>query len=348
MIDKVLWILCLFALTIVSCSKKSESTDSRYSISTGDSVYNVTATDNVATRYNVNVITNIKYGSNTDWLGSSVVLTLDLYSPKNASILNKYPLVVMAHGGTFVGGSKENLADACGALAAEGMIVASINYRLGWYALATRHCKGDTASLNEAVYRAMQDLNASLRFLTANANKYYINTNWIFTGGASAGAITALNGAYLTDEYARVRFKKAYNKLGSLFTADNNLNNTYTIKGISSMWGGIFDSNLVNPANALPTICYHGSADTIVPAYIGTYLQCPNYQTLYGSIYIYNQLTRWGVPAVAHIYQGEGHAPPEYADNPDFIASTTYCFFNALRNKPTESGIYKQMDSNCK
>ena len=347
MTDKLLFVLYLYALTIVSCSRKADISAARTTNNT-TTVHNITAIDNVSTIYNVNVVKNVKYGYNTNWLDSGEALTLDVYSPLDASLANKYPLVVMAHGGTFVGGAKEDLADVCAALAAKGMIAASINYRLGWNGRGARRCKGDTASLNEAVYRAMQDLNAALRFLTANANTYFVNTNWIFTGGASAGAITALNGAYLTDAYAKVRFKQAYSKLGSLFTADNNLTNTYHIKGICSMWGGIFDPAIITEANALPSIFYHGSDDTIIPAKTGNYLQCPNYQTLYGSIYIYNKLTRMGVPAVAHIYQGEGHAPPEYADNPDFIASTTYCFFDALRSGKPESGMYKQMESNCK
>ena len=330
MIDKFLLILCLFALTIGSCSKKTS--------------IRARQTD----MYNVNITTNIEYGRNTTWLGGSEALMLDVYSPKTASAQNKFPLVVLVHGGSFVTGAKESLADICGALAEKGMIVASINYRLGWDARGTADCEGDTASLNNAAYRAMQDLNASLRFLTANAEKYFIDKDWIFTGGASAGAVTALNSAYLTDAYASVRFSKPYKKLGSLLTADNSLTNTYQIKGICSMWGGVFDPDLITASNAIPTIFYHGSADEVIPVNVGTYLQCSNYQTLYGSAYMYNQLTSLGVPAVAHIYEGEGHGPLEYAGNADFIAATTYCFFEGLRNKIPETGLYKQMESNCK
>lgn len=267
-------------------------------------------------------------------------LNLDIYTPAAATPNNKLPLMVMVHGGSFLTGDKNALASLCYDLAEKGMIVANINYRLGWK-------QDDTLSLNEAAYRAIQDLNASLRYLTAHANDYYIDTSRIFTGGASAGAVAALNSAYLTDSYAKMRFRQEYSELGSLYSADNNFTNTYTIKGICSMWGGIFDANIITAANALPTIFYHGSADTVIPANKGTYLQCPNYQTLYGSIYLYNKLTRLGVPAVAHIYQGEGHAPPEYADNPAFIAATTYCFLQSLRSNTPEVGRYRQMEDNC-
>lgn len=330
MMNRFFFILCLLVLTMVSCSKK---TGIRARQPDG---------------YNVNIATDIQYGRNTTWLSGSQALMLDIYSPKDASAQSRYPLLVLMHGGSFLTGNKESLADICGAFAQKGMIVASIDYRLGWDARGTADCEGDTASLNNAAYRAMQDLNASLRFLTANADRYFIDKEWIFTGGASAGAVAALNSAYLTDAYASVRFSKAYNKLGSLYTADNNLTNTYQIKGICSMWGGIFDPALITASNAIPTIFYHGSADDVIPVNVGTYLQCPNYQTLYGSEYMYNRLNGFDVPAVAHIYEGEGHGPLEYASDADFIAATTYCFFEGLRNKIPQSGLYKQMESNCK
>jgi len=329
MTSKIIWILCLFALTVVSCSKKA-------GIRGGDAVYNV------------NIASNIEYGHNTTWSSGSEALTMDVYFPKNASAQNKYPLLVMVHGGSFLTGAKESVAALCGALAEKGMIVASINYRLGWDARGTADCEGDTASLNEAAYRAMQDLNASLRFLTANADKYFIDTDWVFTGGASAGAVAALNSAYMTDAYASTRFSKPFNKLGSLNTADNNLANMYHIRGICSMWGGIFDPNLINTSNAIPAIMFHGSEDPIIPVNEGTYLRCPDYQTLYGSQYIYNKLTSLGVPAIAHIYDGGGHGPSEYIDNAAFVASATYCFFESLRSKIPETGLYKQMESNCR
>src|SRR5690349_16142138 len=253
MIGKFLLIFCLFALTVVSCSKKTGIRARQTAM------------------YNVKVTTDVEYGRNTAWLGGSEALMLDIYSPKTASAQNKYPLVVLVHGGSFLNGTKESLADLCGALAEKGMVVASIDYRLGWDARGTADCEGDTASLNDAAYRAMQDLNASLRFLTANADKYFIDKDWIFTGGASAGAVAALNSAYLADVYASARFSKAYKKLGSLFTADNNLTNTYHIQGICSMWGGIFDPALITTANAIPTIFYHGSADEVIPVNVGNY-----------------------------------------------------------------------------
>ena len=329
MTKKIVWILSMFALTAISCNKR-------------------TGVSSINAMYDVNIITNVEYGRNTTWQGNSEVLTMDIYSPKNASSKIRYPLLVMVHGGSFLTGSKESIAALCGALAEKGLIVASINYRLGWNAHGTEKCEGDTLSLDEAAYRAMQDINASLRFLTANAGKYFIDKYWIFTGGSSAGAVAALNSAYLTDAYASARFSEPFKKLGSLYTADNDLTNTYSIKGICSMWGGIFNSGLISASNAIPAIMYHGSKDEVIPVNEGTYLQCPDYQTLYGSEYIYKTLTSLGVPAVAHIYVGEGHDPSEYADDPDFIASTTYCFFESLRSNTPETGMYKQMESNCK
>lgn len=328
MISKYLSVACLLMLLTVSCSKKTSSRIPRPT-------------------YNVNIISDIEYGRNTTWLGSNQVLKLDVYAPKDASAQHKYPLLLLAHGGGFVGGTKEGLSDLCQALASKGFIAVSTEYRLGWNVDGADQCKGDSISLTEEVYRAMQDYNASLRFLVANSDKYFIDTNWIFTGGNSAGAVAALNSAYITDEFADSRYSDIRSRLGGLHDADNNLTNTYTIKGISSMWGGIFDLNNITAANGIPTIAFHGSEDQTIPVTTGTYGQCPNYQTLYGSLAIYNKLRGYNISAVAHIYEGEGHGPTEYADNPEYVATMVNCFFEGLRNKVPEAGLYKNMQSNC-
>lgn len=50
-----------------------------------------------------------------------------------------------------------------------------------------------------AGYRATQDANAALRYLMHHADFYRINPDLVFTWGSSAGAITALNVAFLRD-----------------------------------------------------------------------------------------------------------------------------------------------------
>lgn len=108
----------------------------------------------------------------------------DVYVPATKS---PHPLVLYIHGGGWVGGhtrqsaSFENFPAVLAALAAEGFTVASLEYRLS----------------GEAKFPAqLQDSNAALRFLRANAAKYRIDPKRVGVWGGSAGghlaALTAL------------------------------------------------------------------------------------------------------------------------------------------------------------
>jgi acetyl esterase/lipase len=52
----------------------------------------------------------------------------DLYTPKNAT--SKTPVVVLIHGGSWVAGNKGTLDEQAKSLAAQGMIVATVDYKL--------------------------------------------------------------------------------------------------------------------------------------------------------------------------------------------------------------------------
>jgi acetyl esterase/lipase len=76
--------------------------------------------------------------------------------------------------------------------AERGYVVASINYRLGFFPLAP--------SVDRAGYRALQDAHAAVCYLIANADEFGIDTSNIFAAGTSAGAITALNLAFMEEK----------------------------------------------------------------------------------------------------------------------------------------------------
>jgi acetyl esterase/lipase len=79
-------------------------------------------------------------------------------------------VIVWAHGGAWMAGSKEN----CPALpfVAKGYAVASINYRLSGHAIFPAQ---------------IEDCKAAIRWLRANAKKYNLNPDRIGAWGASAG-----------------------------------------------------------------------------------------------------------------------------------------------------------------
>ena len=102
-------------------------------------------------------------------------LVLDLYLPAGEA---QKPLVLFVHGGGWVGGNTRHsgaLADfplALSELAAEGFVIASIEYRLS----------------GEASFpAALQDVRAALRYLKDNADEYRIEPSKVAIWGGSAG-----------------------------------------------------------------------------------------------------------------------------------------------------------------
>ncbi len=127
-------------------------------------------------------------------------LKMDLYLPfsdklsASRSAHQRRPLILFIHGGGYYIGSKEDTAIVmwCRDFAAKGYVCASIDYRMGFF--PTRD------EIERTGYMAAQDANAAMRFLVSNANKYRIDTRNLFVAGCSAGAITALNLAFMTEE----------------------------------------------------------------------------------------------------------------------------------------------------
>src|SRR5580704_3539881 len=173
-------------------------------------------------------LANIQYGSNKDTSGKIVSLTMDLYFPAGATSAGNYPLVMMIHGGSYLNGDKTDLTSYCNILADSGFVVASINYRLGWR-VGNGECKGDTISLIQAGYRALQDANAAMRFLMTNAKLYGLDTGRVFAGGSSAGSSLALNLAFIHNNDLNLFTPVEFSLLGPINTADNNLTSSFKI-----------------------------------------------------------------------------------------------------------------------
>jgi acetyl esterase/lipase len=106
---------------------------------------------------------------------------VDVYVPAKPG---PHPLILYIHGGGWMGGHTRhsgalaNFPNVLAALAAEGFVVASLEYRLS----------------GEAAFPAqLQDSNAALRFLRAHAGEYHIDPKRVGVWGGSAGGhLTAL------------------------------------------------------------------------------------------------------------------------------------------------------------
>lgn len=284
-----------------------------------------------------NTITNVVFAENTDHNGKKENIDLDLYLPKDSGNGKKYPLTVFIHGGGFRVGEKEDGKVFCEMMADKGFAVASINYRTGWDK-GKDPCSEDTSAVKVAVYRALQDTHAALRFLAANANKYSVDTNWVFISGSSAGGILSLATNYYPQDSANIFFGNMVDTLGSLNNYGNNLTTNCNIKGIAAMWGGLNSPFLVTKNNALPTIFFHGEKDNVVPYDVNYFYNCPNFYPCYGAKPLYNRLVSLGVPAEAYIDPNGGHG----VYTAKFRAETTSGFFHDLIAKKPQTGFHTE------
>ena len=98
---------------------------------------------------------------------------LDIYYPENTQPTEKLPVIVWIHGGSWVSGSKDCIANYAKILAGTGYVVAVVDYTL-----APTQCHP---------YQLAQ-INKAFAFLMENAGRFYIDTEKVFLAGDSAGA----------------------------------------------------------------------------------------------------------------------------------------------------------------
>ncbi len=286
---------------------------------------------------------NVQYGIAPDHFGNADTLLMDLYYPNLAlDVSPKRPFVMLAHGGGFSSGNKQagDIKDLCIHLAMRGFVCASINYRLG-------HDFSEYGQY-KARYRAIQDANAALRFVVNNANAVRIDTSWLFVGGQSAGALIALGMVY-ADQSELDSISLLYNalatsvELGNLNTSGNNLNNTYTIKGVFNNWGGAVESE-IDLDEMLPTIAFHGALDTTVQ--IDSDNTFANY-TLNGSRALHDDLIANNICSELTVDTLGGHGIYRNASS-IFRAQRASCFFKSVFcNNCTNFYATDSIPSNC-
>ncbi|MFK7937209.1 MAG: alpha/beta hydrolase fold domain-containing protein [Saprospiraceae bacterium] len=235
-------------------------------------------------------------------------IKLDFYAPAGDT-LQKRPLVVMCFGGGFILGEKDDsdMVAWCDSLAHRGYACASIDYRKGFNVLSQR-------SSTRAVYRAVQDLRAAIRYLQEDPDNlgFNIDANNIFIGGESAGAITALQTAFLNEEADRPleTFEKERGggneaiDLGCLDCSGNDYEQPVEIKGILSMWGAVNDLQQIEADEQIPTFMVHGTLDQIVPYKKGRPFNLLYYPKVYGSKLIKERMDELGIYNELDAYRG--------------------------------------------
>ena len=250
--------------------------------------------------------TTVLYAPSVNHSGVAVTLSMDIYQPQGDN-LSQRPVVVLAHGGSFVVGDKSQMQRWCELLARKGYVAASIQYRL--YPVFTLGFPDSTAIFDTAI-KALGDMKAAVRYFredAATTDQFRADPDHIFIGGYSAGAVTALHAGYLDAEDAIPVF------LQGLVAANGGLegnSGTATNKSYSShasaiinMSGGLYRSEWID-ATELPLVSIHGTADATV-AY--TYGLAANIAYLEGSSLLHVRAEASGLWNYLQTVPGAGH-----------------------------------------
>lgn len=287
------------------------------------------------TRYQTEVFssydkTTVTYGQNMTYLGQNQTLDMDIYQPAGDAATAR-PLVVFVHGGSFIGGTKTD-ADMVyfgEHFAKQGFVIASINYRLGINIFSA-----DSIEVMKAVVRAVHDLKAAVRYfkksVAEEGNPYKIDSLSIYCGGSSAGAITCLHAAYLTQSEAPPYLNTILSDMGGDEGTSGNPGYSSRFYAVLNGSGAIGDKEWINTGD-LPLVSVHGTNDDVVP--YGTELQyLPGFPIpvteVDGSGSIHPYALSMGVNSTLKTFNGAGHVP--YLGNQPYMDTTMSYFTNFL------------------
>jgi hypothetical protein len=221
-------------------------------------------------RYVSDIFTNIKmstveYGAAVGFTGQVQKLSLNVYEPSEPKDdIAKRPLIVLAHGGSFVRGNKEELDELCIAYTRKGYVCASIDYRL----LPLTGAAPTPQQLTAVALFAMHDLKAAIRFFrksAAGTNPYKINPDFIVTGGISAGSIAALLTTYLdAGDKMPVGLQAVLAQVGGLEGNSGNAGYSSKVKAVINFSGSLPTPEWIG-IHDVPLASFHGTKDEVVP-----------------------------------------------------------------------------------
>jgi acetyl esterase/lipase len=271
---------------------------------------------------------DIVYGKADDLHNKTVTLKLDIVCPSKGGTL---PLIIYAHGGGFMESStKESHLKFCEQLAMKGFVVANIEYRRG-FDMSPENFK---TKISKAVYRSVQDQLAAARYLVHHSAEYFIDTSWVFFAGESAGGVTSLFSAYVTQDEWDQSAPQLSESLGTINNSGNGLNDKFRIKGVISMWGGLADTAFISNRDALvPVLLFHSTDDKEIP-FERNSLSGAKQQLLFGSRDIANRFKNINGCYEFYFIRGAGHA---YGFSSDYVTTAISSFISNIRKSRCHS-----------
>jgi para-nitrobenzyl esterase len=237
-------------------------------------------------------------------------LAMDIYQPDGDTYAAR-PLIILAHGGSFIGGTKlddPTVVDLCERFAKRGYVTASIDYRLGnLFSMVT-----DSSNAIATVIKAISDGKAAIRYFmkdAATTNTYRIDTNNIFVGGNSAGAVLYMHVGYLSS------ISECPSYIATAMAANggfegNSGNDGYTTKtkAVINLAGALNLTSFVN-MNDKPSVNAQGTDDATVPYNCAYPLNGSVHVNLCGLGALESVFTANSVYHYSMIYPSAGHVP---------------------------------------
>lgn len=251
-------------------------------------------------------VSTVVFGSNTPVTGTGTeILEMDVYQPVGDVLPNR-PVVIVAFGGSFISGSRADVAPLCIAFAKLGFVAVAPDYRVGFFF-------PNIATTTKAVMRCAHDLRGCIRFLHKSAiddgNPYAIDPARIIVGGVSAGAIGALHVTYLDEnsEIPTVLYPDT-SFIGGLSGNSGSQGYPEDVLACWSMSGAIGDTLWMHPGDE-PLVSVHETGDGVVPCYteLVEVIGIPTGLYASGSHDIHLRLQHIGVQNCYLEYPGTGH-----------------------------------------
>ncbi|PUA29579.1 MAG: hypothetical protein B0W54_03070 [Cellvibrio sp. 79] len=269
---------------------------------------------------------NIVYGEAINKDGKKEQLKLRLFEPKGDTAIKRV-LFILTPGGGFVQHG-DNWMDAFGEqMARAGYVVAINRYRLA-------SAINSPESYGDALFKAVADQKTVIKFFVKDAqgeNQYRIDTDNIFIGGHSAGAITSMHTAYIDENDELAKFMAdALKNNGGLEKAKAKGKPAYVIRGVINLSGLLTNINILD-ADEPALLNIHGDLDKVVP--IGT-----SAMGGYGSIPIHEQAKKVGLVSELHVIHGAAHndtAEPELCE--ECIPLTKRFMFEIIKSSANKT-----------
>lgn len=253
---------------------------------------------------------NVIYGINSN------AHKMTIYEPENDS-RDARPMILLLSGGGYTSIDLSRLAPLAQELVKYGFVVAAVSYRTGDASQGIPYAS--------RLIEAGQDSKAAVRYMRKEASTWRIDQDFIIIGGWSAGGITTLSHAYITEGDINPDFVDLVNDLGGLEGNQGNNGFSSSTKGVISLAGALINANEVIEAGELPLFAVHGSNDSTIP---NTIYGDSGSGSWYGSSPLVSHATSLSIPAEVFIIENGGHSSP--VDEPEKYITPLVSFLRSI------------------